>query len=116
MRATKIKNIIVATSALLACAVPIESIMAQVLEEIVVTARQRAEKLTDVPASITALTKTSIEDAGIERAEDFVVLTPGVSMVNTADVGDTSLSIRGLNGARDAETNFAFIMETRAVH
>jgi len=81
------------------------------LEEVVVTARQRTEKLTDVPASITAFTEGTIERAGIERAEDFIGLTPGVSMVNTAETGDTSLSIRGINGARDAETNFGFIID-----
>jgi iron complex outermembrane recepter protein len=82
-----------------------------VLEEVVVTARQRTEKLTDVPASITAFTEGTIDRAGVERAEDFIALTPGVSMVNTAESGDTSLSIRGINGARDAETNFAFIID-----
>jgi iron complex outermembrane receptor protein len=84
---------------------------AQELEEIVVTARQRAEKLTDVPASITAFTADVIERANIERAEDFVYRTPGVSLVDTAEVGDTQVSIRGINGSRDAEANFAFIVD-----
>jgi iron complex outermembrane recepter protein len=82
-----------------------------VLEEVVVTARQRTEKLTDVPASITAFTESTLDRAGVDRAEDFIALTPGVSMVNTAEAGDSSLSIRGINGARDAETNFAFIID-----
>ena len=111
MRTAKTQNIIVAMLVSLASAIPIHSVMAQALEEIVVTARHRTEKLGDVPASITAFTKDVIENAGIERAEDFIAITPGVSMVNAADVGDTSLSIRGLNGARDAETNFAFIID-----
>lgn len=84
--------------------------MAQI-EEVVVTARAREESLQDVPASITAFTETDIENMGVRRAEDFVFQTPGVSLVNTVEVGDTQLSIRGLNGARDAETNFAFILD-----
>jgi len=85
--------------------------LAQAIEEVVVTARQREELLSDVPAAITAFTSTDIARAGIKRAEDFVALTPGVSLVNTAEVGDTQVSIRGINGARDAEANFAFIVD-----
>jgi iron complex outermembrane receptor protein len=81
------------------------------LEEIVVTARQRAELLTDVPATITAFTADDIRSAGIERPEDFIALTPGLSVVNTAEVGDVQVNIRGINTARDAETNFALIVD-----
>jgi len=81
------------------------------IEEIVVTARQREEALTDVPASITAFTTSVIERAAIERAEDFIALTPGVSLTDTAEVGDSQVSIRGINGTRDAEANFAFIVD-----
>jgi len=81
------------------------------LEEVVVTARARSESLQDVPASVTAFTESQITDSGIQRAEDFVAMTPGVTLVNTVEVGDTQLSIRGINGARDGETNFAFIVD-----
>lgn len=81
------------------------------VEEIVVTARQREEALQDVPASITVLTARDLERAGVERAADFVKLTPGVSMVNAAEVGDTQVNIGGINGARDAEDSFAFIVD-----
>ena len=83
----------------------------QQLEEVIVTARARSESLQDVPATITAFTENQINNMGVERAEDFIFMTPGVTMVNTVEIGDTSLSIRGLNGARDAETNFAFIVD-----
>jgi len=81
------------------------------LEEVVVTARARAESLQDVPATVTAFTEGQIQNMGVERAEDFIYMTPGVTFVNTVEVGDSSLSIRGINGARDAETNFAFIVD-----
>jgi len=83
----------------------------QTLEEIVVTARQRAEKIEDVPATIQAFTARDIEIAGIERPTDFIALTPGLSQVQTAEVGDLQLSIRGLNTGRDAETNFALVID-----
>lgn len=81
------------------------------LEEIVVTARARSESLQDVPATITAFSQDQIEKMGVQRAEDFVYMTPGVTLVNTVEVGDTSLSIRGISGARDGETNFALVVD-----
>ena len=85
-------------------------VMAQ-LEEVVVTARARTESLQDVPATVTAFTEGQIENMGIARAEDFVYMTPGVTFVNSVEVGDSQLAIRGINGARDAEANFAFIVD-----
>ena len=81
------------------------------LEEVVVTARARSESLQDVPSTVTAFTSGQIRDMGIQRAEDFISQTPGVSFVNTVETGDSSISIRGINGARDAETNFALIID-----
>ena len=81
------------------------------LEEVVVTARARSESLQDVPSTVTAFTVGQINDMGIQRAEDFISQTPGVSFVNTVETGDSSVSIRGINGARDAETNFALIID-----
>ncbi|MDX2224750.1 MAG: TonB-dependent receptor [Rhodospirillaceae bacterium] len=81
------------------------------VEEIIVTARQRAESITDVPASITAITADTLQRAGVTRAHDFIALTPGVTLVDTAEVGDTQVNIRGINGARDAENSFALIID-----
>jgi iron complex outermembrane receptor protein len=80
-------------------------------EEIVVTSRQVSERLQDAPASITAFTAATLERAGIERAADFIDRTPGVSLVQTVEVGDAQVNIRGINGARDAETSFAYIVD-----
>ena len=85
---------------------------ADVLEEVVVTtARQREEALQDVPASITAITAATLEAAAVQRAGDFVRLTPGVSLVQAAEVADAQVNIRGINGARDAENSFALIID-----
>jgi iron complex outermembrane recepter protein len=81
------------------------------LEEIVVTARQRAERIEDVPVSITAFTAAEIRSAGIQRPQDFIALTTGVSQVQTAEAGDMQVNIRGINTGRDAETNFALVID-----
>jgi len=81
------------------------------VEEIIVTARRRSESLRDVPGTVTALTSSVLESAGVRRAEGFIALTPGVTMVNAASVADTQVNIRGINGTRDAETSFAFVLD-----
>lgn len=81
------------------------------LEEIVVTARQREERIQDVPVTITAFTHTEITDAGISRPQDFIALTSGVSVVHAAEAGDMQVNIRGINTGRDAETNFALVVD-----
>ena len=81
------------------------------VEEIIVTARRRSESIRDVPGTVTALTSDVLEGAGVRRAEGFIALTPGVTMVNAAEVGDTQVNIRGINGARDAENSFALLVD-----
>ena len=99
------------SAAITATAAFIPTVAMAQLEEVVVTARARAESLQDVPATVTAFTEGQIENMGVARAEDFVYMTPGVTFVNSVEVGDSQLAIRGINGARDAETNFAFIVD-----
>jgi iron complex outermembrane receptor protein len=82
-----------------------------VLEEIVITARKRAESLQDVPIAVTAFTSSQIQSAGIERPQDFIGLTPNVSIVDTANVGDTQVTIRGQYSTRDAESSFAYVLD-----
>jgi iron complex outermembrane recepter protein len=84
---------------------------AAVEEVVITTARQREEALQDVPATITALTSETLEQAAVQRAGDFVRLTPGVSIVQAAEVADAQVNIRGINGARDAENSFALIID-----
>ena len=80
--------------------------------DIVVTARRVNERLSEVPASITAFSADTIEKADITRANDFVKLTPGVTIVtSTAEAGDTQINIRGINGARDAESSVALVVD-----
>ena len=80
--------------------------------EIIITARRINESLSDVPASVTAFSAATIEAKNIQRAEDFVKLTPGVTIVtSTAEAGDTQINIRGINGARDAESSVALVVD-----
>jgi len=79
---------------------------------IIVTARRQSETLTEVPASVTVFTEKTLRAAGIQQADDFAQLTPGVTIVTgTAEAGDTQINIRGINGARDAESSVALVVD-----
>lgn len=91
--------------------ISIHTATAAEIEEIVVTARKRSENLQDVPIAITAFTERTIEQAGIERPADFIGLMPNVTIVDTANVGDTQVSIRGIVSTRDAESTFAYVVD-----
>lgn len=50
-------------------------------DEIVVTAQKRSERLSDVPASIEALTASSLRQRGVANFNDLGRQTPGLTMV-----------------------------------
>ena len=81
------------------------------LEEIIVTARKRTESLQNVPIAVTVFTETQIESAGMRRPVDFISTIPNVTIVDTANVGDTQVSIRGIVSTRDAESTFAYVVD-----
>ena len=60
------------------------------LEEIVVTATKRATNLQDTPVAITAFSADSLEQLGIQNAQDLVQHTPGLS------INGTAVTIRGI--------------------
>lgn len=81
-------------------------------DAIIVTARRQNERLQDVPASVAVLTADALQRTGAVKAEDFVKLTPGITIVTgTAEAGDTQINIRGINGARDAESSVALVVD-----
>lgn len=79
---------------------------------IIVTARRQDELLAEVPASVTVFTEDMLERTGVQQADEFVQLTAGVTIVSgTAEAGDTQINIRGINGARDAESSVALVVD-----
>jgi iron complex outermembrane receptor protein len=81
-------------------------------DAIIVTARRQNERLQDVPASVAVLTAAALQNTGANKADDFAQLTPGVTIVTgTAEAGDTQINIRGINGARDAESSVALVVD-----
>jgi len=70
------------------------------LGEIVVTARKTAERLQDIPLSITAFGDEQIEKQGINGLDDVARLTPGVTFDLGGFPNDTRPAMRGMQAER----------------
>ena len=55
----------------------------ETLEEVVVTAQKRAERLIDVPISMAAITEGALRDAGATQLGEVLGSVPGVSIVDS---------------------------------
>ena len=80
---------------------------ARQLEEIVVTARKRKESLQDVGFSVSALSKSEIENAFARDIRDLARMSPNLIIDDTSQGpgGNGALYIRGI-GVADVEKNF----------
>jgi iron complex outermembrane receptor protein len=67
------------------------------LEDIVVTARKTAERLSDVPMSISVLTGDDLEKTGSLNLQDLGQEVPGLNVVSSGP-GQNQLTLRGLAG------------------
>src|SRR6266436_2316801 len=72
------------------------------LQEVVVTATRREERLRDVPQAISVLTGDQLEALGISTAEDYASFLPGLSFnrAGFADRVGLDLTVRGVSNTR----------------
>lgn len=77
------------------------------MEVIQVTSRLRKESIQNVPIAITVFSEREIEDMGIERAGDFISMTPNMTMVEAQNAGTSFITIRGLSQVRNGESPVA---------
>jgi iron complex outermembrane recepter protein len=101
-----------AVSGILAAAVAMPA-MAQgtEMEEVIVTARKREEALLDVPVVVNAFNAQEIQSAGITRPQDFIALTPNMTMVQTQNQGTSFIVVRGISQARNSEPSVAVVID-----
>jgi iron complex outermembrane recepter protein len=94
---------------------PDAAVMAQsfAIEEIVVTARKRAESIQDIPLSVSAFSASQIRDQAITDVEDVFQFVPGVHMSNhTANRNNPAVRFRGIDppsSTRSDQTSSAFL-------
>ena len=89
------KNILSRSILSLAIAVPAGIAHSVVLDEIIVTAQQRAESLQDVPVSVAAVTAEKIFDAGVVDLQGLSEYVPNFTINETGI--STTISIRGIS-------------------
>ena len=84
------------------------------LEEIVVTAQRRTERVQDVPISISAFGSEQMDAQGVRSVDDIARLTPGVTFQRTdaRNSNISSISIRGIASAAGAATTGIYIDDT----
>jgi iron complex outermembrane receptor protein len=70
------------------------------LEEIVVTAQKREERLIDTPQSVSVLSSEDLAKLAATQFRDFANTVPGLSFT-TAGAGYTQLSMRGVTSGTD---------------
>jgi len=85
--------------------------MDAVLQEIVVTARKRAENLQDVPQNIDVYTPQDLRNLGIVKLEDYVALTPSMSMISIGP-GRQRFFLRGASDGSNPNYGFGNISTT----
>lgn len=68
---------------------------ATTLDEVIVTATRREEKLRDVPVSITALSQEDLNERGIVNYDGLATATPGV-VLNRASANFNNFTARGI--------------------
>ncbi len=77
------------------------------LEEVVVTARKREERMQDVPIAVSALSQTEVEHSFARDLKDIASMSPNLVIDDTAQGpgGVAAITIRGI-GVADVEKSF----------
>lgn len=89
------------------------------LEEIVVTATRRAERLQDIAVSATAFTQEKLDVQGLRNIDDLTRLTPGMTFQRDATTSagnfndeDSDINIRGVDSTAGTSTVGIYIDDT----
>jgi len=81
------------------------------VEQIVVTARKREERVQDVPDSISVFTAAALEATRIDNVKDVALRVPNLSIVEAQQPGVALLTIRGVGQARNGEPPIAVVVD-----
>lgn len=84
---------------------------ASTLQEVVVTAQKREERLHDVPMGVTAITSDELQKQQLVSFEDLAAKVPGLSLTDIQP-GITRLTLRGQNAGGIGSTVTTYIDDT----
>jgi iron complex outermembrane receptor protein len=96
---------------------PAQSPGGNALEEIVVTAQRREERLQDVPISLTAFSQEALDRQGLRSIDDLTRFTPGVTFQRNGPSGNyndeaSDINIRGIDSQAGTSTTGIYIDDT----
>jgi len=84
--------------------IPMATAADAVLEEIIVTAQKRAQLITDIGVSATAIAGDQLQELGVDRPVNLGAMIPGLSANNSTTDSTPVFSIRGI-GLDDFNAN-----------
>src|SRR4051812_4685184 len=79
--------------------------------EIIVTAQKRAERLLDVPQSVSVISGESLENTHAQRLSDYLTRIPSANIVES-QAGNSRIVLRGINTGGVGATVATYIDET----
>ena len=74
------------------------------LQEVIVTAQKREQRLQDVPVPVTAISAESLAQSNLANLEDYYATVPGLSLSNSGYPGASTIAIRGITTAGGTPT------------
>ncbi len=75
---------------------PVGQESARKVDEIIVTAQKRVERLQDVPVPVTAIDAEALADSNQLRLQDYYNKIPGLSLILLGNTAEPTLTIRGV--------------------
>jgi outer membrane receptor protein involved in Fe transport len=79
--------------------------------DIIVTAQKRAQRLIDVPQSVSVLSSKLLQETHSDRLDDYFTRVPSAS-INEAQAGQARIVLRGINTGSTATTVATYVDET----
>jgi outer membrane receptor protein involved in Fe transport len=71
------------------------------VQEVIVTAQKRQQRLQDVPVAVTVLNTEQLQQAGVRSVKDLTLLTPGLNATTNGEESTTTVRIRGIGTVAD---------------
>ncbi len=81
------------------------------LEEVVVTAQKRTERIAKVPLSVQAISGKDLQRAGITSATDLVRVIPTASIVSSISPGFETIEIRGISSGTTGDSLVGYYLD-----
>jgi len=84
---------------------------AQTLDTVIVTSQGRSEELQKAAAPIAVFSEIQIQNAGINTTDDFVRLVPNMSYDTSFTIGNSFISMRGIQQINNADAPVAIVVD-----